>query len=445
MIDTTLTHTTYTDARAKRAFPRSRVVTIIDRLNAGGPTKHVTWLTVGLDAPEFAPALITGTIPSCESDMSYYARDAGIEPLVVKEMSRELSWRDFYVVWKLWRTLVRLRPRIVDTHKAKAGAVGRMAAMLYRWVTPATLIGRPRPCSVVHTFHGHVLHSYYGAAKSQLFIAIERMLARLATDRIIVVSEQQKREIHGKFGVGRAEQVRVVPYGIDFDEIRPVRGRLRSALGIDGDTPLVGIVGRLCDVKNHAMFLEAAARLRRQGVRAHFVIIGDGHLRSELEAQTRQLNLTDCVSFTGFRDDVTTLYGDLDVAALTSLNEGTPFTLIEAMSCGVAVATTAVGGTVDLLGSRGQEVDGYTQWEHGLTAPSRDVESYARALRRLLEDEELRRRLGTSGQSFIRARYSKERLICDIENLYREITLPQHSFVHPEPTIAHTKLKEEIE
>jgi len=422
--------------------PRSRVVTIIDRLNVGGPTKHVAWLTAGLNADEFAPVLITGTIPPGEGDMSYYVHQAGVEPLVIKEMSRELGVRDLLVIWKLWRRLVHLQPRIVDTHKAKAGAVGRLAAMLYRWVTPATLIGRPRPCRVVHTYHGHIFHSYYGKAKTRLFIAIERALARWCTDRIIVISEQQRREIHGTFGVGRAGQVMVVPYGIDFSEISQQRGRLRSSLGIDQYTPLVGIVGRLCEVKNHAMFLQAVARLRQEGVRAHFVIIGDGHLRPELEAQARQLNVMDCVSFTGFRDDVTELYADLDIAALTSLNEGTPFTLIEAMSCGVAVATTEVGGTVDLLGARQENTDGYSVWEHGLTAPSRDVESYVRALRRLLADVELRRLMGQRGQAFVLAQYSKERLIADIEKLYYELASPRPLTLHPETITAHTNLEE---
>jgi glycosyltransferase involved in cell wall biosynthesis len=429
---------------------RLRVVRIIDRLNVGGPAKHVTWLTAGLSAEEFETTLITGTVPPTEGDMSYFARAAKIEPAIIKEMSRELSPRDLFVIWKLWRELVRLKPQVVHTHKAKAGATGRVAAMLYKWTTPSALWLRPRSCHVVHTYHGHIFHNYYSPLKTKLFLAIERALAWLCTDRIITISEQQRREINEVFKVGRASQFSVIPLGIDLEEFKPEVGRLRNELGVGSDTTLVGIVGRLCEVKNHMMMLEAAALLERKGFlqngRAHFVIIGDGHLREALEAQSRELGITHCVSFMGFRDDVTALYADLDIAALTSLNEGTPLTLIEAMSCGIPAASTEVGGVVDLLGAQRGQGAGFTTWDHGVTVPSRDVESYARALQLLIERPDLRRQMGMQGQAFVRANLSKTRLISDIETLYRELTAaPQSSLfaVHPEKITTHTNLEEE--
>lgn len=397
----------------------ARVVRIIDRLNVGGPSKHVVWLTAGLNAEQFETTLISGTVPAGEDDMEYFAQAAGVEPLIIEEMSRELSWHDLIVVVKLVGQLLRLKPRVIHTHKSKAGAAGRIAALIYKWMTPSALWLRPRPCRIVHTFHGHIFHSYYGPVKTRLFIAIERLLARLCTDCIITISEQQRREILERFRIGRAEQFRVVPLGIDFSEVSERRGQLRAELGIGDDEALVGIVGRLSEVKNHALLLEAARRLSEgQAHKVRFVVVGDGHLRRKLENLSRKLSIADKVSFIGFRDDAASLYGDMDMVALTSLNEGTPLTLIEAMACGRAVAATEVGGVVDLMGERRETRAGFSIWDHGVTAASRDAEGFAQALRFLIEWPELRREAGARGRAFVRVRFSRERLLSDIEGLY---------------------------
>lgn len=364
--------------------------------------------------------------------MSYFARAAGITPLVIKEMSRELSLRDLVVVARLLGQLWRLQPQIIHTHKAKAGAVGRCAALLYKWLTPSALWLRPRECRVVHTYHGHIFHSYYGAAKTRLFLAIERALARVCTDCLIALSEQQRRDICQRYGVGRPEQFRIIPLGLDGDESTERRAGLRDELAIANDELLVGIVGRLCEVKHHALLLAAAAQLARGRTadggwrmdrlpRVRFVVIGDGHLRGELEQLAGQLGISDRVTFTGFREDAISLYRDLDLVALTSLNEGTPLTLIEAMNCGRAVVATEVGGVVDLMGARRTVADGFSIWDHGLTAPSRDASAFARALGFLIERPELRREMGQRGRAFVRARLSKDRLVSDVEQLYREL------------------------
>jgi len=399
---------------------RIRVVRIIDRLNVGGPAKHVTWLTAGLDPGRFETTLITGVVPESEGDMSYFARAAGVEPIVIEEMGRELSLGDVVVIFKILRELFRLKPHIVHTHKAKAGAVGRVAATIYKWLTPSALRLRPRELGVVHTYHGHVFHSYYGAAKTRLFIAIERALARFCADRIVAISERQRDEICRSFKVGRFEQFTVIPLGIDFDEIDSRRGRLRREIGVGADDVLVGVVGRLCEVKNHAMLIESAAKMKAAGTA--FVIVGDGHLRPELEAQARAAGLDGSVIFTGFRSDAASLYADFDIAALTSLNEGTPLALIEAMGCGCAAASTEVGGVADLMGRRRETQDGFTVWDHGVTAPSRDVNAFTNGLTYLIERPGLRREMGERGRAFVSSRLSKGRLVGDIENLYRGLT-----------------------
>ena len=436
-------------SRMSRPSDSIRVVRIIDRLNVGGPAKHVVWLTAALNHGEFDSTLVTGTVPLGEGDMGYFAEETGVHPVVIRELSRELSIRDVLVIGKLFRVFLTLRPHIIHTHKAKAGATGRVAAWLYKWLTPSSLWLRPRRCHVVHTYHGHIFRGYYGPAKTRLFLAIERVLARFATDRIITVSDRQRREIAESYRVGRPEQYRVVPLGLDLSQIgeKSAKGEtggtgererqesdfsrvsrfsrmsrsLREEFGIPSEVPLVGFVGRLCEVKNLPLFLEAARRLTIGGVRAMFMLIGDGHLRDTLETRARELELARTVLFTGFRRDALSLYQDLDVVALTSVNEGTPLTLIEGMAAGCAVASTEVGGVADLMGARQADLDGFTVWDHGITAPSGEAETFARGLRYLLEHPALRQAMGSRGRVFVHSRLSKERLARDMESLYREL------------------------
>src|SRR6267142_245633 len=161
-----------------------KVLRIIARLNVGGPARHVIWLTEGLKPAGYETLLVAGVVPPGEDDMSYVAAAAGVRPFISPEMSREISLKDAVTTWKLFRLMRRERPDIVHTHTAKAGSVGRVAGLMYRYLTLAARLGKPRRCSFVHTYHGHVFHSYYGQLKTRLFLGVERFLARFATDRI---------------------------------------------------------------------------------------------------------------------------------------------------------------------------------------------------------------------------------------------------------------------
>src|SRR5215213_1974041 len=241
----------------------SKVIRIIARLNVGGPAKHVVWLTSGLLEAGFNTVLVAGKVPEGEEDMSYFADEASVTPLYIPEMSREISFKDAITVWKLFRLFLRERPDIVHTHTAKAGTVGRAAGFLYRWLTPGVLVGKPRQCKFVHTYHGHVFHSYYGRGRTRLFLFIERLLAKIVTDRLIVISKQQSIEIGEKFRVGRPAQTKVIPLGLDLDVFTDPakrRARFRHELCISDDAILVGIVGRLTEIKNHQRFLNVVAR-----------------------------------------------------------------------------------------------------------------------------------------------------------------------------------------
>jgi glycosyltransferase involved in cell wall biosynthesis len=417
-----------------------KIIRIIARLNVGGPARHVVWLTAGLQNEECESMLVAGTVPPGEDDMGYFAEEKGVHPVIIPEMSREISLKDALTIWKIYRLLKRERPDVVHTHTAKAGTVGRVSGLLYRWATPATLVGRPRRCRFVHTYHGHIFHSYYGALKTRIFLGIEKMLARVASDKIVVISPQQYREIHQEFGVGRHEQFAIIPLGLDtdaFSDWEQHRHALRDELNAASNDVLVGIVGRLTEVKNHELFLRAAARYQEThglstgaGGRVRFVVIGDGRLRRGLEEQARSLGLDDNVTFLGTRDDPENFYPALDIVALTSRNEGTPLTLIEAMANARPCIATAVGGVVDLLGetitpsSDGQDRrSAYTLRERGVMVRPDEAEAFCDGLARLVEDENLRREMGQRGRRFVERNYSKERLLTDIMGLYRELWL----------------------
>ena len=411
---------------------KTKVVRVIARLNVGGPAKHVVWLTQGLQHSPIQTLLVAGTVPEGEEDMGYFADELGITPHYIREMSREISPKDVVTIWKLFRLFRRERPDIIHTHTAKAGTVGRVAGFFYRWATPGTLIGQPRKCKFVHTYHGHIFHSYYGPLKTRLFIFVEKALARVATDRLLVVSHQQQNEISKVFGIGRDGQFLVVPLGLDlkvFDNAATRRQTFRQELGLTDAVILIGIVGRLTEIKDHEFFLRAVARFKElvkdSEAAVKFVVIGDGSLRAQLEKLSASLGLESDVIFAGTRRDPQNFYPALDIVALTSKNEGTPLTLIEAMANARPVIATSVGGVVDLLGEPLPTNLGYRECTRGISVTPGDVDAFAAGLQRLVEDKELRSKVAQNGYNFVRSNYTKERLLEDIKGLYAELMSAQ--------------------
>jgi len=394
---------------------RIRIARAIARLNVGGPARHVVWLTAALNDDRFESTLIAGSVPRGEEDMNSFATECGVRPLVVEEMSRAISPRDVVVVWKLFRIFRRLRPDIIHTHTAKAGAAGRIAGLLYRWLSR-------RRVRLVHTFHGHVLHSYYGPAVSWMFLAIERMLARF-TDAIVVISPGQLEEIHGLYRIGRRDQFVVIPLGTDLAP-KTGSGDLRIELDIGPAEFVAGIVGRLTEIKDHRAFLEGIAAWRETNpdTPATFLVIGGGHLRSSLEAYVRDLGLEGIVRFLGNRDDPEVFYPALDLLILTSRNEGTPLTVIEAMAFGIPPLATAVGGVPDLLGANVRDAgEGIAIRERGITFPPGHPRAFARAFSLLRNDPELLHELGERGRMHVQARHTVARLVRDIRDLYERL------------------------
>lgn len=398
-----------------------KIVRIIARLNVGGPARHVVWLTKNLQTEEFQSVLLTGTVPGGEEDMSYFAAENGVAPIFIPEMSRELSPQDVVSLWKVFRRIWREKPDVIHTHTAKAGTVGRVAGFFYRWLAWKNV-------KMVHTYHGHVFHSYYGKRKTALFLFIERSLARL-TDKIIAISNQQKSEINEQFGVGKAAQFRVVQLGIDlspFENAAAKKHILREEIGAATDEILVGFVGRLTEIKNIPLFLEAARIYKNEKTadspKLKFVIIGDGHLRESLETAAANPDVRDVVIFTGNRSDTDVFYAGLDIVALTSLNEGTPLSLIEAMANGRTFVSTTVGGVADLLGETLEAKDDFKVCARGVGVASGDANALYKGLIYLAENDDLRSALGANGREFVRENYSKERLTADIIDLYRDLS-----------------------
>jgi glycosyltransferase involved in cell wall biosynthesis len=294
----------------------------------------------------------------------------------------------------------RERPHVVHTHTAKAGFVGRIAARL---------AGVP---VVLHTFHGHVFHSYFSPTKSRLYILIERFGARLST-RIITISPRLREEI-ANYGVTKSERIEIIPLGFELDLFASqprATGDFRRSLGIPMDAKLVGAVGRLVPIKNLQLLLEAAALARQSDPNIRVVLVGDGELREELKAQAAAMGLAEAVVFAGWRRDLANVYADLDAVVISSHNEGTPASLIEAMATGCPVVATRVGGVPDLV------VDGET----GRLVPPGDREALAAALLALFREPELTARMAELARRRVLERHQAQRLVADIDRLYREL------------------------
>jgi glycosyltransferase involved in cell wall biosynthesis len=378
---------------------------VIARLNMGGPALHVAYLTAGLAERGYETTLVAGSLARGEDSMAFVADELGIEVRRIDELHRDISpLRDAAAVVRLARLIRRERPQILHTHTAKAGAVGRLAALL---------AGSARPPIVVHTFHGHVLSGYFDPVRTAGFRLLERLLARTST-ALVAVSPQVRDDLVA-LGVAPRERFVVVRLGIELAErVAPnddVRDETRRVLGIGADRFVVGWIGRMTGVKRTEDVLEAFRRLRDSGVDACLCMVGDGPDRDAVERRAHELGVMRDTLFLGYQEEVARFYAAFDAVVLPSINEGTPVTAIEALAAGRPVVATRVGGLPDVV----------REGKDGFLVPAGATDELAERLGRLAGDPELRKRMGAAGRDHVLSRYAVGRLVDDVDLLYRSL------------------------
>jgi glycosyltransferase involved in cell wall biosynthesis len=391
-----------------------RVLRLITRLNIGGPSIQAIALSDRLAARGFTTKLVHGTLGAGEGDMRYLL-PASVDVDCVPTLRREVApASDVNALVRVLDVIRSFRPQIIHTHMAKAGGIGRLAARLHnRQAAPNARV------KVVHTYHGHVLDGYFSSPVTSVFLGIERSLAR-TTDRIVAISPTIRDELLHEQRIGTPDQYLVVPLGFDLTKLAAIddtaRRAARASLDIAPAAHVVSTVGRLTAIKQHRLFLETARIVAAADPDAIFLIAGDGELRTDLEQTARGFGLSDRVRLLGWRRDLDVIYGASDVFLLTSRNEGTPVALIESLAAGVPGVSTDVGGVRDVF----QASNGSGE-PPGLVAPYDDAPGLARAVHTLLADASRRRAMGERGRTTMLSRYGIDRLVDDVESLYRKL------------------------
>jgi glycosyltransferase involved in cell wall biosynthesis len=372
-------------------------------MNIGGPPYHVSMLSGRLDRARFETLLAYGRVGPGEASSEFLAQQEGCSVSVVPGLTPEVRpIADLRALVELVRLIRRYRPHIVHTHTAKAGFVGRLAAVL----TP----GR-RPI-VVHTYHGHVLEGYFGRKTSAVYRFLEQRLARIS-DCLIGVSQATVDDLV-RLQVAPRDRFHVVPLGLDLRRfLHPdahAAATLRERCGTSPSEVLVAYVGRLVPIKRVDLVLRAIAGARQGGAPVRLVVAGDGQSRTSLEVLADELGIADAVCFLGYLPDARTVAAAADIAILSSDNEGTPVWLIEASAAGRPAVATSVGGVPDVVrpGS-------------GVLVGRGDHKALAEGVAQLAGDPELRAQMGARAREHVIRSFSIERLLRDIEALYQEL------------------------
>jgi len=390
-----------------------RVLRIVNRFNLGGPTFNAAYLTKYL-SPEYETMLIGGIHEDDEESSEFILNNLGINAIILPEMRRSINGiGDYQAYRKIKKIIKEFKPDIVHTHASKAGMLGRKAAVDLN--VPV----------IVHTFHGHVFHSYFNPIKTRTFIQIERFLAS-KTDAIIAISQAQKNELRNVFCIAPEDKINVIPLGLDLsrfitnqDEKRYV---FRKENFLDDDEIAVAIVGRLVPIKNHQLFVKAIAQAKQKtGKKIRAFIVGDGQSRDEIEALAHKLNLVISpngtttlkpdIRFSSWIKNVDYVYAGVDIVALTSLNEGTPVSLIEAQAAGKPIVSTNVGGIKD-ISIEGKSI---------LLSENNDEKAFIENFIKLINDNELRAKMKNSARDFILKQFDYHRLVSDVSELYSHL------------------------
>lgn len=387
-----------------------KIVRIINRFNLGGPIYNAAYLTKYL-SPEFETLLIGGMKDDTEASSEYILKNMGIEYQLLSNMKRTINpLNDLSAYNTVKKIIKKFKPDIVHTHAAKAGALGRIAA--YRCHVPV----------LVHTFHGHIFHSYFGDIKSSVYKIIERNLAKKTT-AIIAISEKQKGELINEHKITSLEKkVHVIPLGFDLNRFQEnfdeKRKKFREEYKLSSDEIAIGIIGRLVPVKNHSLFIEAIRFVKENTpIKIKAFIVGDGEERQKLESMAREFGLINHLIFTSWNKEIDKVYPGLDIVCLTSFNEGTPVSLVEAQAANLPIVSTKVGGVEDVV------IENYT----ALLSEIADKNKFCENILRMVKSAELRKSMSIQGREYVKKKFHYSRLISDTQKLYRMLLKEAYS------------------
>ncbi|MCA9471171.1 MAG: glycosyltransferase [Nitrospirales bacterium] len=404
-----------------------RVVRIIARLNVGGPAKQALFLTQSLNNQVFQSYLIAGAVGANEENLAFPPSFPENRVYSIPMLGREISWwQDIRAFFEISKVLKTIRPHIVHTHTAKAGTLGRLAAM---WTSVPIKI---------HTFHGHVFKGYFSRWKTSFFIFIEKILAYF-TDRIVVLSESQRRDLAQTFKIAPSWKFQVIPLGFNLSPFisHGARSSSRIRFGIELKSFVIGFIGRLVPIKNPFLLLEAydQAKAWRQRKRAasvenlqpwSVIVVGGGELHDAMQSEVLARGLSQQVVFYGWQHEVQHVHAAVNVVVLTSLNEGTPVALIEAMAASKPFIATNVGGVADLMIGEGKrKVDdtggSYVIFRNGILVDSQDSHGLASALLYVFSHPDEAQEMGRVGRDYAVKHFDESRLLGDVRALYQDL------------------------
>jgi len=371
-----------------------RVMRIIARMNVGGPAVQVSGLMRGINSTEFDHRLYTGYCPSDEADYLHTVA-TDVNAVRIQGFGRRVSLGgDIKAFIILVKEIHTFKPHVIHTHTAKAGFLGRIASIV-------SLQHSIR----VHTFHGHLLNGYFGSFKRLLVVIAEKSLA-VFTDQLLAVGDKVRQDLLNE-GIGSKNKFELMPPGLGIGSLLPKEDSKR-VLGLPSDRLQCAFIGRITQIKRPGRFLDVVSEVKNRGIELGFFIAGDGELLEMCRERIKKEELP--VTVLGWQSDIEKVLSAADIVVLTSDNEGTPLSLIQAGMAGLPVVTTNVGSVPEVV------LDGIT----GIIT-SLEVEEIADALEKLVTDKGLRAQLGTAAQEFTLSHFGVKRLVSDHEELYKNL------------------------
>lgn len=390
-----------------------KILRILNRFCVGGPVYNAAYLTKYLNLDLYESLLIGGKPEKHEQSADYILNDLKVSFRQLKFMRRAISpLFDLISLIQIIIIIYKYKPNIIHTHAAKSGLLGRLASLFYY-----------KKIKVVHTYHGNVFEGYFSNFKNRILLFIERFLATKST-KIIVISKLQGEDIFYKYKICEKEKIEIVPLGFDLkrftENTNSKREKLRKEFNVNSGTVLITIVGRVVPIKNHQLFIDVINYCKNKSTRnIKALVVGDGSeiekiidyvINNKLSYSYKDLNKECDVLFTSWRSDIDSVLAASDIVCLTSLNEGTPVSIIESMASETASISTNVGGVSDIIENN----------ISGIVC-SKEVKDYGENLLKIIEDDDLRLKLAKNGKSISLENYNYNRLVSNMESIYQKI------------------------